>query len=114
MRQIDRETERRRKERAASEAPTVTKRASPHDGVAPKLERVSNVGRQRHGRKAWTNKPAANPYAYKGDWPERRVRVLERDGYACQLHYADICVGRASQVDHIVQPEAGGGSDPPI
>jgi hypothetical protein len=25
-----------------------------------------------------------------------------------QLRYADICVGRASQVDHIVQPEAGG------
>jgi 5-methylcytosine-specific restriction enzyme A len=61
-----------------------------------------------HGRKAWATKPPANRYAYGGDWPERRVRVLERDGYACQLRYADICVGRASQVDHIVQPEAGG------
>ena len=30
------------------------------------------------------------------------------DGYACQLRYADICLYRASQVDHIVQPEAGG------
>jgi 5-methylcytosine-specific restriction protein A len=40
-----------------------------------------------------------------------RKKVLERDGYKCQLRYADICVGRASQVDHIVQPEAGGGSD---
>jgi len=36
------------------------------------------------------------------------VRVLKRDGYQCQLRYADICVGRASQVDDIVQPEAGG------
>jgi 5-methylcytosine-specific restriction endonuclease McrA len=39
------------------------------------------------------------------------VRVLKRDGYQCQLRYVDICLGRASQVDHIVQPEAGGGSD---
>jgi hypothetical protein len=38
-------------------------------------------------------------------------RVLERDGYQCQLRYADICVGRASQVDHIVQPEAGDTND---
>ena len=40
------------------------KRARPYDGVA---------GRQRRGRRAWTKKPAANAYAYKGDWPERRV-----------------------------------------
>jgi 5-methylcytosine-specific restriction enzyme A len=61
-----------------------------------------------HGRKAWATKPPANRYAYGGDWPERRVRVLKRDGYVCQLRYADICLGKASQVDHIVQPEAGG------
>ena len=64
-----------------------------------------------HGRKAWATKPPANRYAYGGDWPERRVRVLERDGYTCQLRYADICVGRASECDHIVQPEAGGSND---
>lgn len=37
--------------------------------------------------------------------------MLKRDGYRCQLRYPDICLGRASQVDHILQPEAGGGSD---
>jgi 5-methylcytosine-specific restriction endonuclease McrA len=42
----------------------------------------------------------------------RPQKVLERDGYQCQLRYTDICVVRATQVDHIVQPEAGGGSDP--
>jgi hypothetical protein len=62
----------------------------------------------RHGRRAWRQKPPANRYAYGGDWPERRRRVLERDGHACQLRYPDICIGRATQVDHIVQPEAGG------
>jgi hypothetical protein len=32
-------------------------------------------------------------------------------GYQCQLRHGDICVGRACQVHHIVQPEADGGSD---
>jgi 5-methylcytosine-specific restriction endonuclease McrA len=59
-------------------------------------------------RKAWAKKPPANAYAYGGGWGELRVRVLKRDGYRCQLRYADICLGKASQVDHIVQPEAGG------
>jgi hypothetical protein len=31
--------------------------------------------------------------------------------YQCQLRHADICVGRACQVNHIVQPEDDGGSD---
>ena len=68
---------------------------------------------KRHGKRSgWaTYRPPANSYAYGSGWPERARRVLARDGYQCQLRYADICVGRAAQVDHIVQPEAGGGSD---
>jgi 5-methylcytosine-specific restriction protein A len=62
----------------------------------------------RCGRPAWKQKPPANRYAYGGDWKERVRRVLARDGYQCQLRYPDICIGRATQVDHIVQPEAGG------
>jgi 5-methylcytosine-specific restriction enzyme A len=58
--------------------------------------------------RSWTRPPPANAYAYGSGWQVIRKRVLERDGYRCQLQYADICVGRASQVDHIVQPEAGG------
>jgi 5-methylcytosine-specific restriction enzyme A len=65
-----------------------------------------------YSRSGWaTNPPPANAYAYSGDWPERARQVLKRDGYTCQLRYADICVRRASQVDHIVQPEAGGDRD---
>jgi 5-methylcytosine-specific restriction enzyme A len=65
-----------------------------------------------HTRSGWGRyRPPANAYAYSGDWPERRRRVLERDGYTCQLRYPDICISRASQVDHIVQPEAGGTND---
>jgi 5-methylcytosine-specific restriction protein A len=69
------------------------------------------VGCTVHGRSGWQRyRPPANAYAYSGDWPQRVRAVLKRDGYVCQLHY-DICVGRASQVDHIVQPEAGGTGD---
>jgi 5-methylcytosine-specific restriction protein A len=73
---------------------------------------VVDCQRHGYGRSGWArHKPAANAYAYSGDWQARVRRVLERDGYQCQLRYADICVGKASQVDHIIQPEAGGGSD---
>jgi 5-methylcytosine-specific restriction protein A len=41
--------------------------------------------------------------------PTSRRRLAD-PGHQCQLCYADICVGRASQFD-IVQPEAGGGND---
>jgi 5-methylcytosine-specific restriction protein A len=67
---------------------------------------------QKHRRSGWaTHRPPANSYAYGSGWSERARQVLVRDDYQCQLRYADICVSRASQVDHIVRPEAGGGSD---
>jgi 5-methylcytosine-specific restriction protein A len=73
---------------------------------------VVDCQRHGYGRSGWArHKPPANAYAYSGDWPHRVRKVLERDGFECQLRYVDICVGRASQVDHIVQPEAGGGND---
>ena len=62
--------------------------------------------------RSWSRPPPANLYAYGSGWQVIRKQVLVRDDYQCQLRYADICVGRASQVDHIVQPEAGGTSDP--
>ena len=63
-------------------------------------------------RSGWaTHRPPANAYAYGGDWPRRVRQVLARDGYRCQLGFADICLGRASQVDHIDQPEASGTND---
>jgi 5-methylcytosine-specific restriction endonuclease McrA len=61
--------------------------------------------------KAWSRRPPANSYAYGSGWAARARQVLKRDGYRCQLRFGDICIGKASQVDHIVQPEAGGGSD---
>jgi 5-methylcytosine-specific restriction enzyme A len=59
-----------------------------------------------HGGRAWRVDPSRQS-TYRGNWPQQRVRALERDGYVCQLRYRG-CLGRASEVDHIVQPEAGG------
>jgi 5-methylcytosine-specific restriction enzyme A len=63
------------------------------------------------GGKSWSRPPPVNLYTYGSGWQVIRKQVLVRDGFMCRLRYVDICVGRASQVDHIVQPEAGGGSD---
>lgn len=34
------------------------------------------------------------------DWEWRRQRVFERDLFVCQLGYAGVCTGRATEVDH--------------
>lgn len=40
-----------------------------------------------------------------GDWTTRRVRVLRRDGYACQARDSTgrACGAPANQVDHVVR-----------
>jgi 5-methylcytosine-specific restriction protein A len=65
---------------------------------------------RRHGsRSGWaTHRPPANAYAYGSGWANVARAVLVRDGFECQLRYAGICIGKASEVDHIRQPEAGG------
>ena len=36
------------------------------------------------------------------DWPERRLAVLDRDGWRCQIR-GPRCTGRATDADHIVR-----------
>jgi len=67
----------------------------------------ARVNCSRCARPAWRTKPPANRYAYGSGWQRRRLQFLQRDGFVCQLRYAN-CLGKATQVDHIVQPEAGG------
>jgi 5-methylcytosine-specific restriction enzyme A len=65
-----------------------------------------------HGSSGWAiRRPKANAWAYKGDWPKVRVLALKRDNYICRLRYPG-CLGKATEVDHIVQPQAGGTADP--
>lgn len=58
--------------------------------------------------KAWSRPPPANLYAYRSRWASTRKQVLERDAHQCQLRYPGICIGTAREVDHIIQPAAGG------
>lgn len=66
---------------------------------------------KRHGgsRSGWaTNPPPANRYAYRSGWSSTAKQVLLRDGYQCQLRYPVICIGKATECDHIIQPAVGG------
>jgi 5-methylcytosine-specific restriction protein A len=45
-------------------------------------------------------------------WRRVRDRVLERDGYVCQLRYPGVCLGVATTADHILTVLNGGGNDP--
>jgi 5-methylcytosine-specific restriction endonuclease McrA len=49
----------------------------------------------------------ATPYRHPM-WPTVRLRILQRDGYACQLKLPK-CRGKARAVDHIIDWRDGGG-----
>ncbi|MEV4127484.1 HNH endonuclease signature motif containing protein [Nocardia sp. NPDC049707] len=42
---------------------------------------------------------------------KQRLRILRRDQRQCQLRYADICIGIATEMDHKVNVKAGGSDD---
>jgi len=44
---------------------------------------------------------------YSGPWKKIRVKVLERDGYRCQIRAAG-CTQNAEEVDHILPVSMGG------
>jgi 5-methylcytosine-specific restriction endonuclease McrA len=44
------------------------------------------------------------------DHRRRRLRILGRAGYRCEIRYEGICLGAASEFDHVV-PVGEGGSD---
>ncbi len=46
------------------------------------------------------------------DWSTIRSRVLVLDGQRCQIRFDDICIGHATEVDHVI-PAAQGGTDAP-
>ncbi|AZF98169.1 HNH endonuclease [Mycobacterium phage Cueylyss] len=35
------------------------------------------------------------------DWPRIRREVLRAAGHRCQIRYADVCTGLATEVDHV-------------
>jgi hypothetical protein len=54
-----------------------------------------------------TRRLTTTEQGYGWAWQQRRLRILQRDGYIC--HW---CGGRARSVDHVV-PKIEGGSDDP-
>ena len=55
--------------------------------------------------------PPANVYAYGG--PGRWSATSARTGRLwCRIRFPDICTDKATEVDHVIQPEDGGTNDP--
>lgn len=69
-----------------------THRALPKSFARPRDERVSSAKR-----------------GYDRAWRERRLRILERDHYLCQL--CGTPTGKSGHVDHIVSKRKGGTDD---
>lgn len=49
----------------------------------------------------WDNTAKKGRSNLPPDWLERREVVLDRDQYACQIGYPDICTHDATDVDHV-------------
>jgi 5-methylcytosine-specific restriction protein A len=78
--------------------------------IDPYADRKPSYCPEDRGR-AWQRKSKAAVYSYDGSWLVIRKQVLERDGYQCQLRFAGICIGEATEADHIIQPGSGGTDD---
>ena len=46
--------------------------------------------------------PVHDPFYSTSAWRQLRPRILDRDGHECQIRVKGICVGYATEVDHIV------------
>ncbi|MGH9281636.1 MAG: HNH endonuclease [Acidimicrobiales bacterium] len=76
--------------------PTRAARPCPEPGC-PEL---TTGGRcPRHARPAWRN--STRDQRLPDDWPDRRLRILNRDGHTCQVRFS-VCAGLATEVDHII------------
>ena len=56
---------------------------------------------------AWDERTQSSRVTGTTAWKQLRLRVLERDNYECQIKGFN-CFGRANQVDHKRNTQAGG------
>ena len=47
---------------------------------------------------------------YNAEYRRNRKITLERASYRCEIRTGDVCIGRATTVDHIIPASAGGGN----
>lgn len=62
----------------------------------------------------WKNTPddrRRSAAAYDARYRRNRDRAMRRDRWRCQLRIPGICIGAASECDHIISRADGGGSD---
>ena len=62
----------------------------------------------------WKNTPGdrrRSSAAYDAGYRRNRERAMKRDRWRCQLRIPGICITAASECDHIVSRNDGGGND---
>lgn len=62
---------------------------------------------------SWSTGNKQNPSksrSAEGKWRKTRKRILSRDSHQCQIRFVGICIGLASEADHII-PTSEGGTD---
>jgi 5-methylcytosine-specific restriction protein A len=66
-----------------------------------------------HERSRWpTGKNIPKSRSADAKWKRTRKFVLSRDGHRCRIAFVGICIGLASEADHII-PVTRGGTDHP-
>jgi 5-methylcytosine-specific restriction protein A len=62
----------------------------------------------KHG---WNHTNNSDRRGYDSKWRKTRKRILERDGYLCQVCLESGIIREAKQVDHIKNKKSGGTDD---
>lgn len=55
--------------------------------------------------------PWGRGYTQPPGWSATRARVLARDGHRCYVYDVAVCVGMATEVDHLINQATGGSHD---
>jgi 5-methylcytosine-specific restriction enzyme A len=85
------------------------KRHCPGDnGACPQFIDANQRHCPEHQPRAWAgSRTRSSTVTNTAAWKRLRRKVLERDGYQCQVR-GPHCTGHATQVDHIINTAAGG------
>ena len=63
-----------------------------------------------HDTGRWPTKNIPKSRSADAKWKKTVKRILNRDSHQCRIRFVGICIGLASEVDHII-PVTQGGSD---
>ena len=93
--------------------PTAAKRICSHPGCGMltstgRCDKHQRQDKQKSGWKSNSERGTSHERGYGAKWRKKRLHVLRRDNYLCQLCIRQNKLTAATDVDHIVSKSAGG------